>query len=117
MAKENPPPRTEETIRSILSWGVLIAACALFAGFALFLTLELWRADNWMLDIIQAHFAATVLLPIALLEAFCIVMLLKFATGPIELEALGFKFRGAAGPVILWIFSFLAIVTGIRLLW
>lgn len=95
----------------------MIVAIAIFGGFTSFLTIELWRADSWLLGIIQAHFAATVLLPIALLEAFCIVMLLKFVTGPIEFEALGLKLRGAAGPVILWIFCFLAIVTGIHLLW
>jgi hypothetical protein len=35
----------------------------------------------------------------------------------IEFEAAGFKFRGASGPVVLWIFCYLAIVTSIKLLW
>ena len=39
------------------------------------------------------------------------------ATGPIEMEALGFKFRGASGPVVLRIFCFLVIVFGVYLLW
>ena len=53
----------------------------------------------------------------AAIAAFSIVTLLKVTYGPIEFEALGFKFRGAAVPIILWIFCFLTGVAAVRLLW
>ncbi len=34
-----------------------------------------------------------------------------------RMEAFGFKFRGASGPVVLWIFCFLAVIFGVYLLW
>ena len=75
------------------------------------ITPELWER------IIREHFAAVVGLPMAALLASFIVIALKYAEGPMEFEALGFKFRGASGQVILWIMCFLAITIAIRLLW
>jgi hypothetical protein len=45
--------------------------------------------------------------------ALFVVLVLRAAAGPIEFEVLGLKFRGASGPVVLWIPCFLAIVVGI----
>lgn len=44
-------------------------------------------------------------------------MLLEQVHGTIAFEGLGFKFRGASGPVVLWVFGYLAIVGSIKLLW
>jgi len=63
------------------------------------------------------HFAATVGLPSAALVSLCIVLFLESASGPIEFEGLGFKFKGASGPIVLWVFCFLAIAGAIKLLW
>ena len=63
------------------------------------------------------HFAATVGLPSAALASLCLVMFLEQASGPIEFEGLGFKFKGASGPVVLWGFCFLIMVGAIRLDW
>ena len=56
------------------------------------------------------HFAAVVGLPGAAVAALFIVMLLEQTQGTIEFEGLGFKFRGASGPVALWVFCYLAMV-------
>jgi hypothetical protein len=45
------------------------------------------------------------------------VSLLKVTSGPIEFEAIGFKFRGASGPIVLWVFCFLSIAVAFHLLW
>lgn len=45
-----------------------------------------------------------------------VVLLLKFTAGPIEVDAFKFKFKGASGPVVFWIFCFLTTVTGISML-
>jgi hypothetical protein len=65
----------------------------------------------------MSHFAATIGLPSAALASLCIVIVLEGTAGPIQLEALGFKFKGAAGPIVFWIFCFLAIAFAIHLLW
>lgn len=63
------------------------------------------------------HPAAAIGLPLGALVATCLVLLLESPESPIEFEGLGFKFRGASGPIILWVFSFLAITLAIRVLW
>ncbi len=50
--------------------------------------------------VILEHFPATFGLPLAAGGAFILVVLLRHTQGPIEFEGLGFKFRGASGPVV-----------------
>jgi len=45
--------------------------------------------------------------------ALLVVVMLRYSAGPIEYEAAGMKFKGASGPVVLWIFCFLALSAGI----
>ena len=73
--------------------------------------------ENWFLKLLEKHYAALLGTPAAAATAFFVVVLLKVTSGPIEFEALGFKFRGAFGPIVLWIFCFLAVVTALCLLW
>jgi hypothetical protein len=68
-------------------------------------------------EIARKHVAATIGLPAASVAALLVVLLLEWNAGPIEYEGLGFRFRGASGPIVLWVLCFLAIVAGIRLLW
>jgi hypothetical protein len=56
-------------------------------------------------------------IPLAAASAFCIVLIFEARAGRVEFEALGFRFRGGAGPAVIWVFAFLAIVGAIRLLW
>ena len=72
---------------------------------------------NWLIKLTQSNYAALVGVPMSAVTAFCIVSLLKVTNGPIEFEALGFKFRGASGPIVLWVLCFLAIVVAFRVLW
>ncbi len=68
-------------------------------------------------EILRQHFAAVVGLPAAGILALWIVTILRSQSGPIEFEAAGLRFRGASGPVVLWVLCFLAIAVAIRLLW
>jgi hypothetical protein len=63
------------------------------------------------------HFAAVIGLPFAAISSLCLVLLLRYSAGPIEFEGLGFKFKGASGPIIMWVLCFLAMVSAIKLLW
>jgi hypothetical protein len=67
--------------------------------------------------ILRQRFAAIVGLPAAGAVAFVIVMVFRQTAGPIEFEAAFIKFKGAAGPVILWALCFLAIAGAIKMLW
>lgn len=73
--------------------------------------------DNQWVDISKEQTSAVVGLPIAAVTAFMLVSVLEVTTGKIEFEGLSFKFRGASGPIVLWIACFIAMVIGIKLLW
>ena len=102
----------------IIIIGAMIGA-AYFMGFLAYHSIfPADPAGHWLLRVINEHYAATIGTPLSALTAFCIVVLLQIMNqGPIEFEALGFKFKGASGPVVLWIFCFLAVVAGFSLLW
>jgi hypothetical protein len=68
-------------------------------------------------DFLRPHFPATVGVPFAAAVSLLIILVLRETTGKLEFEALGFKFRGASGPVVLWVLCFLALTLGIKLLW
>jgi hypothetical protein len=107
----------EENLRRVFNWVVVIATI-LFAIFgAAFLAHQALQPDSWLVQLWREHLAAVVGVPLAAVMAMCVVILLRFGTGPIKFEGLGFKFRGAAGEVVFWIFCFLAIIAALRLLW
>jgi hypothetical protein len=56
-------------------------------------------------------------IPGAAYTAFVVVTLLRQADGPIEFEALGFKFKGAAGQVMMWAVCYIVVIISIKLLW
>lgn len=66
---------------------------------------------------VRNHFPAVVGLPLAALLSLWIVLILRGGYGPIELSVLGFRFRGASGPIIMWVLCFLAITFAIKILW
>lgn len=76
------------------------------------------RPRTWLLTtLVNQHFAAIVGLPTTCLMCFCIVWLLRASEGDLSIEVLGFKLRGAAGPIFLWIAAFLAMAFATWLLW
>ena len=102
----------EERLQKILSWVAVIAV--IVYGVLLFsLFLIRGTGEKQMDDLVLTHYPTVVGLPSAAAAALFIVLVLKAAAGPIEFEALGFKFRGASGPVVLWVMCFLAIVLAI----
>ncbi len=56
------------------------------------------------------HFAAVVGLPAAAIASLFIVIILEASSGNIE-------FKGASGPIIMWVVCFLSIVLAIKALW
>jgi len=118
--REVEPP--DRSLHNRLRIGFLVVALAwgcYCLGYMIYLSFTMSSDEaTWLRTTIQSHYAGTVMAPILAITAFCVVVLLQIATtDPIEIEGLGFKFRGAAGPVVLWIFCFLALATGVKLLW
>jgi hypothetical protein len=91
----------------------VIGAAVVFA-IAIYITAQYFT--HWE-EVLRDHFASIMGLPGAAAVAFTIVVFLRQTEGPIEFEGLGFKFKGAAGQVILWIACFLAIAAAIKWTW
>ncbi len=96
---------------------VILMCVTLFSLFAFGLLLwSIFAEPIWLL-VTREHFAAVIGLPMAAVTALFIVLVLQATSGLIEFEAIGFRFRGGSGPVVLWVMCFLAITLAIRLLW
>jgi hypothetical protein len=109
------------TLRKWIIWAAVVGT-ALWAGyFFIFLIYQSIVgsniSDNWFIRMVQEHPAATIGVAMSAVTAFCLVAILEISRGPIEFEALGFKFRGASGPVVLWVLCFLVMIFGVWLLW
>lgn len=102
-------------IRRVAHWLVL-AGGVIFGGAFIVGGAVTMLINPDLLDIAFAHFAATIGLPSAALAALCIVVFLESSSGPIEFEGVGFRFKGASGPIVLWILVFLSIAGAIKLL-
>ena len=107
-------PRSFVVKLVLLGVGVFgaIFTCSFFGV----LVYSFWTDERWV-DIAKDHASAVVGLPIATVAAFLLVSILQVTSGRIEFEGIGFKFRGASGPVVLWIACFIVFVIGIKLLW
>lgn len=103
-------------IRRVAQWAALIGG-SVFAG-AFIIGGALSMLYNYELyQIALRHMPATIGLPSAALAALCLVIVLENTSGPIEFEGLGFKFKGASGPVVLWCLAFLSMAAAIKWLW
>jgi hypothetical protein len=116
MTKEHEVATPDDSVRRVARWIVVIAVAAwgLFAGgFLAYNSLS----GGFVVELTRNQFGAMILVPMAALMAFCIVTLLEWTAGQIKFEGLSFKFEGASGPIVLWVFCFLAIVAGLRAFW
>ncbi|REL37892.1 hypothetical protein DYD21_08925 [Rhodohalobacter sp. SW132] len=93
-------------------------ASIFFFSFLVWHVLNPGPANGWLVRIIQDQYAATVGVPLSAITAFCIVTVLNVINkGDIEFSFLGLTFKGASGPVILWVICFLALILGFSVLW
>ena len=79
----------------------------------------LWqeRFDPVLTKLVMANFPVIIGLPFASVAAFVIVTLFQQRETPLEFEGFGFRFKGAAGEIVLWNISFIVITGAIHLLW
>jgi hypothetical protein len=107
--------------RSIMT-SLILGGMVLLAGYGfLFIIVQSINPgepeESWFLSVLQKQYAATLGVPMCAVAALCIVLLLETAAGPIELETPWLKFRGAAAPVIFWLFCFLVMTLALSWLW
>lgn len=97
---------------SIVTGVIIVFSICIFA-------LILWRdyKEGVWYEIAKQHFPAVIGLPMAAVASLFVVLVLRISSGPIEFEGAGFKFRGAAAPIVFWLFCFLGIAAAIKLLW
>ena len=74
--------------------------------------------DEKFIDLLLTQPASTMGVPIsALIALVVVVLLLRTVQGPIEIEILVLKFKGASGPIIMWVLCFSVLVWGIGHVW
>lgn len=99
----------------ILICVMMTTALLLFSVFGLLM----WQADNRerLIAFIFAHASVATGIPFSAAIAMFVVLMLRTTQGPVEFEVVGFKFRGASGPIIMWVLCFLVIIAATKLLW
>ena len=119
---------SESTFKKAVKWLLLGATTSLilfmlgvFAFSLLKVSVHTYQdfdafAELWMRVHLE-HYAATVALPLCALFPLCLVLVLRYTAGPIEFEGMGLKFKGASGPLVMWLLCFLAMVSAVKLLW
>ena len=112
---ESPEPKPP-VIRQVAHW-IILAGGTLYGGAFVVGGAATMLHSPELLQLALQHFPATIGLPSAAIAALCIVVFLESSSGPIQFEGPGFKFKGASGPIVLWVLCFLAIAGAIKLLW
>ena len=105
----------QRRIRVVTSY-LVIGIFGVFVVTYLWGLVQLGNAGYWD-SLAREHFKAAVGIPLAGLTAICLVFLLRTTSGPITFKAVGFEFKGASGPIIMWVLVFTAIVWAIDKLW
>jgi hypothetical protein len=117
--ESNSEDRYHERMRLIFSYYAIASTClfgALFTGLSTYLVIVGNHQDKFIAILVN-QVGATIGVPLCSLIALFNVLLLRTVQGPIEMEAFGIKFKGASGPIVMWILCFLALVWAIGYLW
>jgi large-conductance mechanosensitive channel len=104
----------EMLLRRIVA--VVVSAVALVVGGAFGWKILTALTPGLMADVLRAHFGAVAMAPLIAMTSFVIVMVFRAASGPVEFEALGFKFKGASGEAVMWIACVLALTVATKIL-
>ena len=109
-------------LKVLATWGVVVGTALWTIFFFGFLVASAVFpnavSESWLLQLVREHPGGTIGIAISAISAFSIVAVLDvLSRDPIEIKFLGFELRGAAGPVVLWVVCFLALVAGAQVLW
>ena len=111
MAIDSPLPRGLRTLIGLALFLALLVT-------PIFILVMLYvDGSDPLSQVVQEQTPAMLGIPWAGGAALIVVLLFKPVFGDMEFEALGFKFKGASGPVVLWVLCFLAETLAIATLW
>ena len=108
-----------ERMRLIFSYYAIcsiLLICLFVVVWLIYIIMRGDHVDKIVLLIFQQP-AVFIVAPGCIMLALLIVLLLRNIGGPIEFEAMAFKFRGASGPIVMWIFCYLALIFATKFLW
>jgi hypothetical protein len=94
---------------------VMLLAIVLLLG-PLAIVFLLYESGD-LVALARDHAQAAIGVPWAGGAAFIVVLVLRTSFGAINFKVLGTEFKGASGPIIMWVFCFLVEVSAIKLLW
>ena len=107
-----PVPGHNEQFRTVASFVVgAVALCGILAGvWGTFNSFEqgTTRADMHPLQIMDLFYASG--------GALLLVTLFRTTDGPVELKMGFLQFKGASGPIIMWVIVFISICAGMKML-
>lgn len=101
----------------------LVLRAAVWGGLAFMfvvtaLTLYFAWSGGALEEMVKHHYRVVVGMPLMAMTSLLLVCIFHAAAGPIEFETpFGFKFRGASGPIVLFVMCYLAFAATLRLLW
>ena len=112
---ENDEDGVSVSLRKAYLRIVIISTAALVALYITILILSGHRGDFPQLA--YNHAGTAFGIPCAAMVSLALVLLLRTVSGNIQFKALGFEFKGASGPIIMWILCFLSLVLAIVKTW
>jgi hypothetical protein len=116
LSTEDDTVVSQSVLRILTKWSIFLGASlsgVMFFGFALYGMLF----EEWVEQAAKEHFAAMVGLPCAALASLFLVTVLEIRSGNVEITIGALQFKGATGPIIMWIMSFAVMTWAIHLLW
>lgn len=104
------------------TWGLVLGTAVwtmfFFGYLVVSMTLPDLIPESWFLSMLKERPSATLGIAMASISAFSVVAVLDvLSRDPIEIKFLGFELKGAAGPVVLWVVCFFAVVLAMQALW
>ncbi len=113
----------ESNLKLITKW-IVVVACVLVIwaiaanaiGFFVAVVRRVWTGD-FLVDLARTHYPAVVVLPTLFVAVFFLVLILEVTSGQIEFEIGWLKFKGAAGPIVLWALCLIVGTGCVRALW
>ena len=110
--------KSTNRLKRYVNWAFFLGAFLYTLFHAGFVIWNTTHNNERFLNIVYRHFGAIVVLPFAGYAALGLVMLLESRSEqPIEFKAIGFEFKGASAPIVLWVLCFVAISICLRLMW
>jgi hypothetical protein len=104
-----------EKLRRAMGWSIVSAGL----GFIFWFGWEVFFGSlrSVVFGMARVHYATVVGVPCCGLGALFIVLLLRNVAGAIQFKAFSLEFKGASGPIIMWILCFWALTFAMMKTW